>query len=135
LSEKFANALERSAVGVRPSSGAATLAERSGAASSQAHDRSLAAAPGDGRTPLMSALLKLVDDPELTVRYQLALSLGEWKEPRAGEALGKLALRDLGDEWMRAAILSSATRQPADILKVVLAADSSKQGRSELVSQ
>src|SRR5438034_11625195 len=36
---------------------------------------------------------------------------------------------------MRAAVLSSATRQPAEILKGVFVADSSKQGRSEMISQ
>jgi len=41
----------------------------------------------------------------------------------------------MGDEWMRAAILSSATQQPAEILKRVLASDSGKPGRSEMVSQ
>ncbi|MEY2429872.1 MAG: hypothetical protein QOJ40_2757, partial [Verrucomicrobiota bacterium] len=84
---------------------------------------------------LRDALFRLVDDPELRVRYQLALTLGEWDDPRAGEVLGKLAASNLDDEWMRAAILSSATRQPAEILKSVFAADSSKPQRSEMIGQ
>ncbi|MSU57035.1 MAG: c-type cytochrome [Pedosphaera sp.] len=84
---------------------------------------------------LTTALLALADDPELTVRYQLALSLGEWNDPRAGEALAKLATRDMGDAWMRAAIISSAIHHSAGILKAVLAANPNSAGRSELISQ
>ncbi len=84
---------------------------------------------------LRTSLLKLTDDPELTVRYQLALSLGEWNDPRAGDALGKLAARDMGDSWMRAAILSSATHQPAAILKAVFASSVTNAPRSEMISQ
>ncbi|MGH7128956.1 MAG: PVC-type heme-binding CxxCH protein, partial [Planctomycetaceae bacterium] len=57
---------------------------------------------------LGEALVELAEHEDLRVRFQLALSLGEWNDPRAGDALGQLALRDAGDEWMRAAILSSA---------------------------
>ena len=83
---------------------------------------------------LADGVLKLFDDPELNVRYQLALSLGGWSDPRAGEILGKLAARDMSDPWMRVAILSSASRQSAEILKAVLAADANAAGRSEMIS-
>lgn len=53
------------------------------------------------------ALLKLVDDPDAQVRLQLALSLGEWRDPRAGGALVALAKRGTSDATMIAAILSS----------------------------
>src|SRR5207253_99741 len=56
-------------------------------------------------------------------------------DPRIGEVLGKLAVRDVDEEWMRAAILSSAARQPAEILNVVLSVDSSKPERAEMISQ
>ncbi|HVV02403.1 MAG TPA: c-type cytochrome, partial [Verrucomicrobiae bacterium] len=78
-------------------------------------------------------ILALTTDPDLHVRFQLALSLGEWDDPRAGVALGQLASASLGDKWMRAAVLSSATRWPAEILKRVLAADSRAAGRSEMI--
>ncbi len=87
-----------------------------------------------GTTPaIQGAWLKLVDDPD--VRYQLALSLGEWNDPRAGEALGKLAQAGMGDTWIRAAILSSAVHQPAEILKGVLAAAPKAHGRGEMMDQ
>jgi putative membrane-bound dehydrogenase-like protein len=82
---------------------------------------------------IQNAVLQLTDDP--AVRFQLALSLGEWNDPRAGDALGRLAKAGLADGWLRAAILSSATQQPAEILKGVLAADAKARGRSEMVDQ
>ena len=39
-------------------------------------------------------LTRLVDDPSPHVRLQLALTLGEWKDPRGGETLGRLASDD-----------------------------------------
>src|SRR5258707_1097708 len=84
---------------------------------------------------MMDAVLKLMNDSDPFVRFQLALSLGESKDIRSGEALGKLAANEMGDAWMRAAILSSATRQPAEILKAVLAADAKKPGRTTTISQ
>jgi putative membrane-bound dehydrogenase-like protein len=53
---------------------------------------------------LEKALPALVNDPDESVRFQLALSLGDWDTSAASEALVKLA----GDGWMQAAILSSA---------------------------
>ncbi len=91
-----------------------------------------------GRIPdpsLKAALVKLVGDPEITVRYQLALSLGEWNDPRAGGLLGQLATKDMGDSWMRAAILSSATHYPAELLKAVFKMGPNESGRAELIGQ
>jgi putative membrane-bound dehydrogenase-like protein len=81
---------------------------------------------------LQSAVLKRVDDP--AVRYQLALSLGEWNDPRAGRALGQIAVAGAGDKWIRAAVLSSAVPQTAEILGAVMAADHAP-GRKETVEQ
>ena len=53
-------------------------------------------------------LAKLVTDPDPFVRQQLAYSLGQAAQPKAGEALGKLLLRDASDPYLAAAILSSA---------------------------
>ena len=79
------------------------------------------------------ALLPLVEDKALRVRYQLALTLGEWDDPRAGRALGRLAVLDASDRWVRAAVLSSATRRPGEILAAVLASDLDAPGRSALL--
>jgi len=69
-----------------------------------------------------AALLERVDDPDAHVRMQLAYSLGEWRDPRAGRALGRLAVRDAGDRWITAAALSSVTPHLGAFLEVVLAA-------------
>ena len=82
---------------------------------------------------LGAAVLQLVRDPDITVRYQLALSLGEWNDPRAGEALGQLARSDLDDVWMRAAILSSAGRFAVTILRHVLATPPDSPARRQFV--
>ena len=57
---------------------------------------------------VIAAAAKLVDDPDAKVRLQLACSLGEWNDPRAGVALGRLAVADYNDKFITAAVLSSA---------------------------
>jgi putative membrane-bound dehydrogenase-like protein len=66
------------------------------------------------------AVIALADDPELIARYQAALSLGEWHDPRAVDALAKIAVRDGKDAYLRAAVLSSATACPVEILSRLL---------------
>jgi len=91
-------------------------------------ERLLASSPD-----LANTCLKLVNDPDLTVRYQLALSLGEWDDPRAAEALGVVSRTAMNDPWMRVATLSSSTRHPLEVLRAVLTSPSSTPGRGELV--
>jgi putative heme-binding domain-containing protein len=79
------------------------------------------------------ALVELIDDPEITVRFQAALSLGLWNDPRAGRALGRLALKDWSDPWVRAAVLSSVTRQTAPILAAVTAPTADPRARAALI--
>ena len=63
----------------------------------------------DRSSQLLDRVLVLADDPAAEVRFQVAFSLGEAKDPRAAEVLAKLARRDAADPWMRIAVLSSAT--------------------------
>jgi putative membrane-bound dehydrogenase-like protein len=65
------------------------------------------------------------DDPDPSVRVQLAFSLGEWHEREAGLLLGKLAATD--DPWLRAAVLSSASSHAPAIFNGLMAA----QGKME----
>ncbi|HSH94127.1 MAG TPA: PVC-type heme-binding CxxCH protein, partial [Roseimicrobium sp.] len=67
-----------------------------------------------------SAALRLTADTDPKVRLQLALTLGEWDGPKAGEALGRLAVRDHADDYFRAAILSSAVKHEAVLVGVVV---------------
>ncbi len=86
------------------------------------------------RSPAVAeAFLRLADDS--AVAYQLALSLGEWDDSRAGQALGRLALKAMSDAWMRAAIISSASHRPAEILRAVLTAQPSVNGRTVMIDQ
>ncbi|REK11422.1 MAG: dehydrogenase [Planctomycetota bacterium] len=57
------------------------------------------------------AILALASDDDPHVQLQRAYTLGEWKDPRAGQALGELALRYRDDEYMTAAVLSSVNRE------------------------
>jgi putative membrane-bound dehydrogenase-like protein len=67
------------------------------------------------------AVLKLADDLEPHVRMQVAYTLGEWDDPRAGEALGRLAVAAAGDRYLTAAVLSSLNARNFDaVLKGAL---------------
>ena len=58
---------------------------------------------------LTEALLARADDESIRVRYQLAFTLGESRDSRAGLALLRLAARDAGDAAIQTAVMSSAT--------------------------
>jgi len=73
---------------------------------------------------LGAALLKLIDDADLPVRLQLAYTLGEWDDPRAGQALGQLAVKNSGDRFITAAVMSSVHKKNLDaVLLAVMSAD------------
>jgi putative heme-binding domain-containing protein len=55
-------------------------------------------------------VLKLVSDPDPQVRMQVAYSLGEWDDRRAGEALGRLAFDSRDDQYVEAATMTSLTK-------------------------
>ncbi len=62
----------------------------------------------ESSSALRAGLLDLVDDPEITVRYQLAFSLGELPSSASrNQALTRLIVRDLQNPWMRMAVSSS----------------------------
>jgi putative heme-binding domain-containing protein len=85
---------------------------------------------------LTKELLKMVDDPEIRVRYQLALSLGEWNDPRAGEALGKVALKDGDAPAMQTAIMSSAEQQLRELVETIFSnADTKPRVPAGMVEQ
>jgi putative membrane-bound dehydrogenase-like protein len=67
------------------------------------------------------ALLQLASDPEVRVRYQLAFTLGNWPDARAGAALAQIALQDLDDARVRTAVMSSAPGHVGEMLAAVLA--------------
>jgi len=82
---------------------------------------------------LLEACLKLAADPDFTVRYQLALSLGEWSDPKVAATLADLACTSVNDAWFRAAVVSSSSRWSQGILDKVLTVPPS-EGRDALIA-
>lgn len=80
-----------------------------------------------------------IDDPSVRVRFQLALTLGRLAgDARVPGALARLAARDLGDEWIRAAVLCSTGAAAPDVLAQLRSVaperlDASAPGAVELV--
>jgi putative membrane-bound dehydrogenase-like protein len=74
------------------------------------------------------AVLKLVDDPDPQVRMQVAYSLGEWDDARAGQALGRLALDAAGDPYLQTAVLSSVNAKNLEPILLAVLARSKKNG-------
>jgi putative heme-binding domain-containing protein len=64
-------------------------------------------------------VLTLADDPDARVRFQVAFTLGETRDPRAVAALSGLA-RHAGDVWMRTAVLSSIAESADGTLVTLL---------------
>jgi len=92
-------------------------------------------APRIGTTlELAEATLPLIADPDFSVRYQLAQTLGAWDDPRAAQAIGQLAAADMGDTWFRGAVMSSAVHRPLEILEPVMATPAKTAGRTQLIT-
>jgi len=85
---------------------------------------------------LAEAALRLAGDPDAHVRMQLAYSLGEWPERRAGETLATIALADATDLYMLAAVMSSASPKHLDgMIDRMLAATAGKDPPEELMQK
>ena len=80
-------------------------------------------------------LLALLDDLDAQIQLQLAFSLGEWDDPRAGEALGMLAARHADDNYLSAAAMSSAVGHLEEMIAVVLDDSNPSNNRIALVRQ
>jgi putative membrane-bound dehydrogenase-like protein len=78
--------------------------------------------------PLMNAhsdvrshLLSLVDDPDIVVQFQLALSLGDCDDAQAPLALARLLTRNPDSQDIADAVLTSVSSHAGDVLQSVLA--------------
>ncbi len=76
-------------------------------------------APKSADKNLAGALGQVVEDKSIRVRYQLALTLGEWNDPRAGHALGRIAPKD-PQSSIQTALLSSAKSRASEMLDSIL---------------
>ena len=70
----------------------------------------------DSSSKVLRRLLTMVDDDDQRLRYQLAFSLGETKDPRRDAALAALLTRDPDSPWMRLAVLSSLSSGTGNVL-------------------
>ena len=66
---------------------------------------------------LLPHVVRLVDDGDVRVRFQVALALGESNGSSTIEPLARLARRDGAERWARAAILSSVKEQSNEFLR------------------
>ncbi len=87
-------------------------------------ENALRLAANRGTPAVVAAAGKLVTDPDPKVRLQLAFTLGEWTPPPAGEFLGRLAVADLAEPFIRAAVLSSALPHCRALTEAVVTAGS-----------
>lgn len=67
-----------------------------------------------------AAVLPLANDPELTVRYQAAFSLGAFAGDAATRQLKQLAVTDGADSWFQLAVLSSIGNRRSEFLTALL---------------
>jgi len=82
------------------------------------------------------AVAPMAGDADPRVRFQWALTAGEFSDARAAPALAALALRDASDRWLRAAVLSSiAGREEAFLNELLLLPPSLAPGAPELYSE
>ena len=65
--------------------------------------------------------MKMTDEADQRVRYQLAFTLGAFTGQDTTAALVRLARTNGSDNWFRVAILSSAHAVPGDLLTALLA--------------
>lgn len=66
---------------------------------------------------LRTEVLRLAADPDVRVRFEVALALGELNGDDAAAGLATVARRDAADPWVRTAILSSSIVNPAGLLE------------------
>jgi hypothetical protein len=84
------------------------------------------AEPRTNSPSITEASLKMADDNDARVRFQLAFTLGQSSDPRAIDVLAKIAQSDSADKWTRIAILSSVSNSSDQLLSRVVANHSSR---------
>lgn len=85
------------------------------------HSLRLAEQLADQHPELLQAMLTLIDDPVLRVRWQLAFSLGQLTSPQALAGLKQFAVPAAQDASLRTAWLSSISHQTAELSSDLLA--------------
>ncbi|HXB73112.1 MAG TPA: PVC-type heme-binding CxxCH protein [Candidatus Acidoferrales bacterium] len=79
------------------------------------------AEPFLGKSPAVTnAALGMIRDPDARVEFQLALSLGEFQDPRTLPALAEIIGSHQEDRWFRLAVLSSASNRAAEMFETMV---------------
>jgi putative membrane-bound dehydrogenase-like protein len=69
---------------------------------------------------LGSAIVKLASDPDPRVRFQVALSLGEWNDPGIIDPLARIAVAGAEDPWTRLAVASAVANRAGALVSKLL---------------
>jgi putative membrane-bound dehydrogenase-like protein len=77
--------------------------------------------PAEERRRAGDRLISLTNDPSPRVRFQVALALGNYDDPRVSAALASVAAQSPEDAWLRAAVLSSSAETSFQLLNELLA--------------
>jgi putative membrane-bound dehydrogenase-like protein len=81
-------------------------------------------------------LADLADEPDIAVRFQVALTASRYVGDRAARsAVAKIAPQDAADPWMRLALLSSPEPQMPDLRPPPLEPVATRRGRCLLIRQ
>jgi putative heme-binding domain-containing protein len=67
-----------------------------------------------------NAVLAMTKDPEPRVEFQLALSLGEFQDPRTLPLLAEIIGSHQQDRWFRLAVLSAASNRASEMFEAML---------------
>src|SRR5262249_52281216 len=67
------------------------------------------------------SVLDLANSGDAALRFQVALSLGEWDDDRVLGPLAEIALRGAGDRWTRLAVASSVPKRAGALVGKLLA--------------
>jgi putative membrane-bound dehydrogenase-like protein len=118
--------------GLRAEDVAVGLANASGRV--REHAAAVAESRFDSDKVLLDAVLALANDGDARVRFQAAFSLGQVKDPRAMDALARIARRDGGDSWMRTAVVSGVA-DSAPALLTALLSPGEGEAAGELLNQ
>src|SRR5204862_95743 len=65
------------------------------------------------------AVLALADDRDARLRFQVALSLGEWEDDAVVGPLARIALAGAADHWTRLAVASAVPRRTGLLIAVL----------------
>jgi putative heme-binding domain-containing protein len=84
---------------------------------------------------LVADLARLADHDDVRVRLQVALALGESRDAGVAAILARIAEQDLGDPWLRAAILSSAPGHAERLLAETLKRLPPSDDRDDFLTQ